>query len=328
MLKKIIASMLSCILLMLPVVWLAGNGNFWVALENAADTASLQISDVDVLNQIEDQFTGQWIGWWESVRDFLARAAMEVAIPLLVFAGVAMAIVGFYKLMVSESPEETTTANKYILRWIIGIVIMLSAAYLANQLVWVSTNPWQEWVVEIITTNWLWWEVAQYLYDSLFYPFLQIVIYIIIWILFIFALINAFKYIFNNEPDTKKKWILSVVYAVIWTVTIILAKSLVELFYGEYSQVVNNPWQNVWWVWEGILNNPDYELIYTIINWALGLVAFIIVILIIVQWYQILTTPDDQESLKKVQTNFWYIFLWIVVLWIAYLIVNVFIIQG
>jgi hypothetical protein len=67
-------------------------------------------------------------------------------------------------------------------------------------------------------------------------------------------------------------------------------------------------------------------LFYTIINRVLGLAAFLVLIILIIQWYQLLINPNDEELLSSIQKNLWYIFIGILVVWSAYLIVNFFLI--
>lgn len=323
--KKII-TILWVLLITFTITWpsvFAWN-NFWIALEEGSDTNKLW-QDIDVLNQMEDKFTWAASGA-EWIWNFIARIAIEVLIPVFVFIWVIFALIGFFKLMLAESSEEIWKASLFLLRWVIGIMVMVSAAYIVDQLVWVG-NPWEGWIIAMITWWWdSWWAIAQHIYDKIFFPFLIMFIYIIIWIMFIFALINAFKYMFAADESTKSKSLISLSYAASWIVTIILAKSLVEIVYGNYSSVTDGA-NNLWEIWEWVINTPDFSILHTVINWSLGLVTFVVAITIIYQWYLLLVMPSDEKTIEKIKKDFWYIFIWILVIWLAYLIVNFFIIQ-
>ena len=319
-----------CTLSLIVVTWwlsmVTFAWNFWIALEEWVDTNQLG-QWVDVLWQMDDSFIGEWAWWAEWIRDFLGWIALEVLIPVFVFAGIIFAMIWFFKLMSATTDEEVGKASMFLLWWVIGIMIMLSAWYLVDQLVWID-NPW-EWGVIWMITWWesSWWAIAGHIYDNLFFPFLRMFIYVIIWIMFIFACFNAYKYIFNSDESTKSKSLISLSYAAAGIAIIILAKTLVEAVYGTYSSVTD--WEtNLWEVWQWALwVDTDFTVLYNIINWTLWLVTFIIVITIIYQWYLLLVMPSDEKVIEKLKKDFWYIFIWILIIGFAYLLVNFFIVQ-
>jgi len=171
-----------------------------------------------------------------------------------------------------------------------------------------------------------WWAIAGYVYDNIFFPFLRMFIFIIIWIMFIFAAINAYKLVFSADESTKSKSLVSLSYAASWIIVIILAKSLVEAVYGTYSSVTDGE-SNLWEIGEWVINTPDFSILHNVINWTLWLVTFVIVLTIIYQWYLLLVKPSDEQTIEKLKKDFWYIFVWIIVIGLAYLLVNVFIVQ-
>jgi len=300
-------------------------GNFEIAIWEWVDHNKIPWWE-DLRDKMEDKFTGQWWWWAESIRDFMARVWLEILVPVFVFAGIIFALIGFFKLMTATWTEEIWKASQFLLRWVIGIMIMLSAAYIVDQLVWIQ-NPWEWWIIQLITGwNSSWWAIAAHIYDNIFFPFLRMFIFIILWVMFIFAAINAFNLVFNADESTKSKSLVSLSYAASWIIVIILAKSLVEAIYWTYSSVTD--WAaNLWEIWEWVISNPDFSILHTIINWTLWLVTFIITITIIYQWYLLLVQPSDEQTISKLKKDFGYIFIWILVIWLAYLLVNVFIVQ-
>ena len=142
----------------------AGN-NFWIALEEWADTNTLWqwINLIWEWWSLESRFSGVSLWWWEWIRDFLAWIWLEVLVPVFVFAGVIFALIGFYKLMTATSDEEIWKASMFLLRWVVWIMIMLSAAYIVDQLVWVD-SWWEWWIIAMITWwNESWWAIAAHI---------------------------------------------------------------------------------------------------------------------------------------------------------------------
>lgn len=235
--------------------------------------------------------------------------------------------------MVSDTDEETKKWWQFLLRWVIWILIMVSASFIANTLVWIEwPSSWFGWgaqsIAWVISSGAWWWEIARAIYEDLLYPFLGLAFDLIVWVLFIFVLIEAFKYLTATDDSSWKKAFTLLLYSAIWTIIIIVSKALVELIYGEYSDVIQ------WWsssledIGTGVLDQWSQwlTLFYTVINRVLWLAAFLVLIILIVQWYQLLINPNDEELLKTIQKNLGYIFLGIMIVWSAYLIVNFFLI--
>lgn len=269
---------------------------------------------------------------WEGIRDFLLLVWSEILIPVFIFIGIIFALIWFYKVMVADTNEEMQKASYFLLWWVVGILIMVSAGFIVDTLVGINeSNPFQWWANSIagtISSGAWWWEIARAMYDQLFYPFLGLAFDLIIWVLFIFVLIEAFKYLTSGTDDTQKQAFSLLLYSAIGTITIIISKALVELVYGEYTDVV------AWWatslddIGTGTLEQwaAWFTLFYTVINRVLGLAAFLVLVILIVQWYQLLINPNDDELLKSIQKNLWYIFIGILVVGAAYLIVNFFLV--
>jgi hypothetical protein len=291
----------------------------WATIRERIETNTYQIS---------------WGGgtFWEQIRDFLLYLWSEVFIPIIIIVGVLFAMIGFYKIMVSDTEEETKKWSQFLLRWVIWILIMVSASFIANTLVgieeWTPFQWWTDSIAWVISSGAWWGEIARAMYEDLIYPFLWLAFDLIIWVLFIFVLIEAFKYLTATDDSSWKKAFTLLLYSVIWTIIVIVSKALVELIYWRYSDVI------AWWAnsledigtWVLDQWSQWLTLFYTVINWVLGLAAFLVLIILIVQWYQLLINPNDEELLKTIQKNLGYIFLGIMIVWSAYLIVNFFLI--
>ena len=183
----------------------AQEGNFEFSLE---ESISIEWTPTDIIDI--DQRLSDWaidIGWWEELRDFIVWVAVKIIIPVFVFAWIIIAIIWFYKLMWSDNDEEQKKAFNYLLRWVVGIVLMVSAWFITNQLV---GTGWDSWILWSIGAPWnseapAWAVIAEQLYTKIVFPLLQIFIYFVLWILFLMAMIHAFQYIFSKDEEFQKK---------------------------------------------------------------------------------------------------------------------------
>jgi len=305
--------------------------NFGTAIEDSAETNVLG-QNVDLMWRLETKFS--WVsgtaGSAENIKDFLWYIAAEILIPIFVFVWIFFALIAFYKLMVAQSDEEISKASRFLFWGVLWIMIMVSAGYLVDQLVSVS-DPWGDTGTSVIAAliwDQDWWLLASRVYEKLFFPFLRLAIYLLLGILFIFALINALKLMFNADEQNEKQVIAGITFAVIWVIVIIIAKSIVEIIFGKYSEVITQ-WANIWTIGEWWFNAPDakFAIIGTVINWILGIVTFVIVIIIIYQGFLLLTKPTDEDTMTKMRKNLGYIFIGILIIGWAYLIANFLIFQ-
>ena len=284
-------------------------------------------SELNIKDRFEDLAIGS--GGPGQIRDFILEVTVKMVIPLFIFAGIVVAIVGFYKLMMSDKSEDIQTANNYILRWVVGVVIMVSAWYIANELVGAegTTGIFGE-IGSFSDDKPAGAVIAENLYLKIIYPFVRIVIFVAMGILFIIALINAFKYLFSADEAYQKKSFFTLIYSAVGIVVIILAKSIIEIVYGRYQDVINANvvawWDGIGEIGNGILTDPNFSYIHTATNRVLGLATFVTLILIVYQAYQLLVNPNSEDNVAWLKKNIWYIFLGILVIGAAYLITSFF----
>jgi hypothetical protein len=107
---------------------------------------------------------------------------------------------------------------------------------------------------------------------------------------------------------------------------IIWAKQVIEFIYGKQADVVKAV-SNLWEIGSGILANKNLPILYEIINWAMGLSALVILVMILVQAFQLLLKPDNPDSMKNIKNNLLYIFIWILIIGTWYIITNFLIIN-
>lgn len=102
---------------------------------------------------------------------------------------------------------------------------------------------------------------------------------------------------------------------------IIWAKQIVEVIYGKQDQILANA-TNLGEIWSGILADKHIPILYQVINYALGISALVILVIIILQTIKLLMKPDDPAQIKSIKNSLFYMLIWILVLGSGYLIVN------
>ncbi len=285
------------------------------------------------------------INWGEWIRDLLITFAVKVILPITVFAWIVLALFGFYKLMIAgKNTEDIKEAFKYIIWWTIGIVIMISAWWIVNAIIW----PTWEWLVWwgngwTVLQFWNWddlngTQLAADVYNKIIFPFLNLFLNFAMAILFLIVLINALKFIFKPE----KTWneFSMILYALLWIILIYASKWIVTIVYGDYQNVIvdlssDNPdpgeLGQIWLIWGDIWAGGTWEaleIIWWIVNWVLGMATFIVMIIIIYLAYLLLMNPWDEERFTRIKKYFIYLVVGIFVIGSAYILSRVMITTG
>lgn len=341
MIKKILLSVLVFIFLgsaCAPVTYASaaeGNPNFYTALFDVVSTDwNITWPGGGVRGFLQDITSGQ-LGA-EGFSDFIVNLITKVAIPILALAGIVLAIVWFFKLMSSTDEAELKIGRNYLLRWVVGTLIMVTAAWIVMQLVGES-GTWG--ILGTIINGGAdasGAQLASDIYRKIAYPLIRVIINLIIGILFLMAVGAWFKYLFRGDDDEAQSRTLKIlVFTVVGILIIILAKTLVESIYGQYDTVVTGdaldvtPWSgiDVGKVGKGIFEDPQMEMIWVVINWLLGLATFIVTIIIIYIGYLILVQPTNEETATKLKKAITRALAGILLIWVAYLIANFVIIK-
>lgn len=264
----------------------------------------------------------------QGVRDFIGYLMIKILMPFVIWWGIFLAVLWFYKLMASDDAKEQKQWFNYLLRGIVGIMIMLAAGYVVNQFVGDTGEQGLLWSLGKAPSGAM---LAADIYVKILFPFLKMFIFFVLGILFIIAIINAYKYLFNADKNVQSKSLSVLIYTVMGCLVIILAKTIVELVYWPYADVVNNSvvagGKDLGGIGKGVLNDPKIQFeasggLFTVINWILGLTTLIVVIIIIVQGYKLLMNPTDEDQIKEIKANMWYIFIGILIIGAGYLITN------
>lgn len=247
------------------------------------------------------------------VQNFLYNKIMNVLVPLVIILGILSAILWFYKLMFSSDDKATGEWTRYIIFWVIGIILIMSAKFIGQNVFSLLATP------ESGTIKW--YEIASWLYDKILYPFIKLAIYLVLGGMFIILISRVITFLFGSDSDAQKKAWTLIGWNVIAMLVIIWAKQIVQAIYGKQADVVKDI-TNLWEVWSGVLADKNIPILYQIINYALGIASLVILVIIIIQTVKLLTKPDDPAQIKNIKNSLLYMFIGILILGAGYLIVN------
>lgn len=250
-------------------------------------------------------------------------ALVWYAIDVFIAIWVAVALIWAYKIMVSGKEESTKEWMKMILFWVLWVIIMVSAKFLAYTLVGeqgVISNSIAD------DDSWLnWIKFASQLYDKVLYPFIKIALYLVVWVLFFMTVAKVITYITSTDDATKKKAVWVIIRTVVWILIIMWAKQVVESIMWKQESVTNPENATMLTdIWRSITDFGPIPLIAQIVNRVMWLTMLGILILIIIQAYRIFTKPEDTSNIKK---TILYIIIWVLVIWAAYAISTVLVVN-
>jgi hypothetical protein len=257
--------------------------------------------------------------WAQWVYDLVFRVLQRIVIPLVIAIGILTVIIGMYQVMTSTNWDDTTKWVNYVIRWVVGILVMFSWQFIGAIL---FQDIFQWWRM----SSFSWVQTAQIVYERIIFPFLKLAIYLSLGVLFLVLLTKTLQYITNTSETIQKQAINIIVFTIAGMLLIFWSKTIVETIYGTQQQVLNNRASNIGEIWAGALNDKNIEFFYQVINRVLWLTTFIILVLIIVQVFQMLINPNDEALFTKIKNTFLYVFIGVLVIGAGYLIANFFII--
>ncbi len=164
--------------------------------------------------------------------------------------------------------------------------------------------------------------MAEQLYEKIAYPFLKLLFYIVLGGMFISLLMTVLKYLFSTEDKMKKTAGTIITRDIIALFTIIGSKQIIEAIYGKQEEILNSNADTLWEIGTAVLKTKEIPILYTVINWIMGLTALIVLILVIYQSYLLLTQPDSADQFTRLKKSIAYIFIGILVIGAGYLIIN------
>jgi hypothetical protein len=283
-------------------------------LENNADYSSR--TENNTLNGSANSFGGTAL--------FVIDIVDKFVFPLLIAASILTIVIGLYDLMFTGK-EDIEKGTKYIIFGVLGIVIIQSAKFITSTYIGIVTK-----VVPSENTNQAinFAQSAYEIYNQLIMPFINVFMYVVIGVLFVILLVHVMRFITSSEEDVAAKAKSIMISNVVGIIVILLAKTMVETIYGKQETVIrSSAATNLWDIGTWVLAGADFTVVFSIINYVLGFLWFVILLVIIIQTYQLLVNPTSDELIKKTKTNLMYIVIGLAIIALAYVIVNFIIIN-
>lgn len=197
---------------------------------------------------------------------------------------------------------------------------MFSAAFIANRLVGAQG-------VLDFTGAFQGNTAARKLYDLIIFPFLKMVMYIVIGMLFLVLLIHFYRFLVSPDEKIKEHSKTILIWNSIGVLLIIFAKSLTETIYGKQTDVINPNATSLADIGTGILADKSFGWLYVVLNRTMGLIGFAVLVIIIIEAVTLLTQPTDEKQIEKLKKNFLYVIIGIVIIGTAYAVTNFVVLQ-
>lgn len=286
--------------------------------EEAIATATDETSSSVLFSDAEE-----WI--WADVFNKQVVTLIWFVINIFIVVWIAIAFVWWYKIMFSSKEDATKEWLTQVAFGVLWIVIMVSAKFLANSLVWgwwilsstIRTDGSPNWII-----------LAQNLYDKILFPFIRIVLYLVVWVLFFMMVAKVVSFVTSTDDTAKKKAWWTIIWTVVWILIIMWAKQIVEAVMWRQERVLNkNATRIDGQTPESVLEFGSIPLISQIINRVMWLTMFIILVLIIIQAYKMFSKPDDPKNRESLKKTIIYILIWVLVIWASYAISSVLVIN-
>lgn len=255
-----------------------------------------------------------------NIKEFIIDIAKKIIIPIAIVIWIMIAIFGFYNLAFSDKEDERKKWFNYFIWGTLWIILMVSAWFIANSLVWSSwTTDWTTGIISSIESP---VQIANDLYDNILKKFIILAMYLVVGILFVILVVNLIKFVISwDKEEVSKHAKTIIVWNSMWIFFILFAKNIVSMFYSKAKESSNLSLN------KSILNNKDLSWLWAVLNYLLGFVAFLITVFIIYQAFLLLTKPEDDATYKNLKKYFLYSLLWVLLIWWVYVIANFFIIK-
>lgn len=243
------------------------------------------------------------------------------AISIFILVWIAIAFLGGYKIMTSNSEDSMKDWMRLVVFGIVWIIVMVSAKFLAEWLVWDGGIITKQFDDGVDNPNWI--ELAKELYESIIYPFIKLVLYLITWILFIMMAIKVISFVVSTDETAKKKAWWIILWCAIWIFIILWSKQIVEAVMWRQQSIFEATPKELEQIWNKIFHFESIPLIAEIINWVMWLTMFVIVVLLIVQGYRMFVKPDDPKNRERLKKTLLYIIIWVLIIGASYAISHI-----
>lgn len=294
--------------------------------------AQTPASDVDYNYILDNTAAGWMLGqqltidgpewkWAAAVNNWIVQMIWYL-INIFVVIGIAVAFIWGYVIMTSDKEDKYKDWIKLIAFWIIGVIVMVSAKWIANVLV-------TDMSTDVAWENWLQWLLlANHIYENLAYPLIKIILYLVVGILFFIMAGKVVTFILSTDDAVKKKAWWIILRTVIWILIIMWSKQVVEsVMWNQESIFSEGNIQTIGDIGNDTLEFGTIPIVAQIINWVMWLAMFVVLLLIIIQTYRMLFKPDDSKNAERIKKTLLYVVIWVLVIWASYIISNVLIVK-
>ena len=269
---------------------------------------------------------------WADLFNEQVKLLIKYAIDVFIIIWIAIAFLWWYKVMTSNAEDKMKEWIRYIIFGVLWVIIMVSARFLAEGLVW-DTGIIADQFKDADNPSCV--ELAQDLYEKLMYPFIKVALYLVTWVLFIMMAVKVITFVISTDEAAKKKAGWVILWCVIWILIVMWSKQIVESVMWKQEKVLSEnaewitatPW-DTGWMGNYITHFESIPLIAQVINWVMWLTMFLILVLIIIQGYKMFAKPDDPKNRESLKKTLLYIIIWVLVIWASYVISNVLVLNG
>ena len=272
---------------------------------------------------------------WGDLFNEQVKLLIWYAINVFIIVWIAIAFIGGYKIMTSNSEDSMKDWIRLVVFGVLWVIIMMSAKFLAEWLVWTEGIISWEFDGPGGDTSPSWIQLAQQMYEKIMYPFIKMALYLVVWALFFIMATKVVTFVISTEETAKKKAWWIILWCLIWILIVMWSKQIVESVMWKQEKVLNDnaKWitttaDGTEWMGNNITEFESIPIIAQVINWVMWLTMFVIVILIIIQGYRMFTKPDDPENRKRLKKTMLYIIIWVLVIWASYVISNLLVVNG
>lgn len=263
-------------------------------------------------------------GKWSKLFNQQIIKLIDYVIYIFIAIWIAIAFVWWYKIMASEKEDSTKEWIRLVIFWIVWVIIMVSAKFIAGALVWGNSGIISS---EFIDNKPNGVQIVSNLYEKVLYPFIKLILYLVVWILFFMMAAKVISFVTATDDSTKKKSLGIILWSVIWILVVMWSKQIVEAVMWKQSDVLKTTATNIADMWNEILEFEKIQLISQIINWVMWLTTLIILVLIIIQWYKMFAKPDDPKNRESLKKTLLYVIIGVLVIGASYVISNVLVIN-
>lgn len=317
---------------MLAIFWLINLSVFSIAYATDNDNKN-------IYNEVLDQTTSRLPGaiGWDVVTDQTGANVFNeqimnligYVIDIFIVLWITLAFIGWYKIMTSDKEDSLKGWIRLVLFGVLGIIIMVSARFLAEWLVWsggIITTEFSQ-IGDNDQPSWI--KFASALYSKILYPFIKVALYFVVWFLFFMMVGKVVGYVTSTDDSVKKKAWWVIIWCIVGILIVMWSKQIVESVMWNQEVVINEKAKRISDQTPGsILNFGSIPLVTQIINWVMWLTMFIVLVLIVIQGYKMFTKPDDPKNRESLKKTLLYIIIWVLVIWAAYAISSVLVINN